>query len=124
MCATMILSFLLSMALAPRCNPCACLPSGVGSEEIVSVQKQQKGGSPHAVTVGATLKQLSARCRKGKLVDAHGREIYFYRLNGCWGNPPDDYQEILARQREELSKLRKRYHVIEMTCNTAGLEIN
>jgi hypothetical protein len=58
------------------------------------------------------------------LFDAHGREIYFYRLSGCWGNPPADYQEILARQREELSKLRKRYHVIEMTCSSAGVEIN
>jgi hypothetical protein len=124
MCATMILSFLLSVALTPRCNPCACLPSGVGSEEIVSVQKKQKGGAAYAVTVGATLKQLRARCHKSKLVDTLGREIYFYRLNGCWGNPPADYQEILGRQREELGKLRKRYHVIEMTCNTDGLEIN
>ena len=70
MCATMILSFLLSVALPTRCDPCACLPSGVGPEETVSVQKKQGGGSPYAVTVGATLKQLRARCRKGKLIDA------------------------------------------------------
>jgi hypothetical protein len=124
MFVTMLLPFVLSLAMAPRCNPCACLPKGVGSEEIVSVQKRKNAGSPYAVTVAATLKQLNARCRKGKLFDAHGREIYFYRLSGCWGNPPADYQEILARQREELGNLRKRYHVIEMTCNTAGVEIN
>ena len=66
------------------------------------------------------LKELSARCRKHKLVDARGREIRFYQLVGCWGNPPDDYQQQLERQAKELVKLRKRYRVIEMTCNPSG----
>jgi len=71
-------------------------------------------------TVEQRLIELDARCDKGKLVDAAGKEIYFYRLKGCWGNPPPDYQEILQRQNEELEKLRKRYTVIEMTCNPEG----
>ena len=75
------------------------------------------------VTVNETLKRLQAHCRKRKLVDARGKEIYFYRLAGCWGNPPLDYQEILQRQSEELQKLRKHYHVIEMTCNPSGGQI-
>jgi len=54
------------------------------------------------------------------LVDAKGTEIRFYQLIGCWGNPPDDYQEQLARQTKELANLRKRYHVIEMTCDSSG----
>lgn len=66
------------------------------------------------------LKELKARCRKRKLVDARGREIRFYQLVGCWGNPPDDYQQQLERQAKELAKLRKRYRVIEMMCNSSG----
>ncbi|HEX8186643.1 MAG TPA: hypothetical protein VF747_17885, partial [Blastocatellia bacterium] len=60
--------------------------------------------------------------KKGSLVDGRGREIYFYRLTGCRGNPPDNYQEILERQRSEISRLRKRHMVIEMTCNSSGLQ--
>jgi hypothetical protein len=67
---------------------------------------------------------IKARCKKGKLVDASGREIRFYKLTGCWGNPPRDYQQILARQTEEIEKLRKRYTVIEMTCNPEGVQIH
>ena len=70
--------------------------------------------------MSAKLKQLKARCRKGKLVDAKGKEIRFFRLQGCWGNPPEDYQEILTRQAQELENLRKQYRVIEMTCNESG----
>jgi hypothetical protein len=66
------------------------------------------------------LKELKARCRKGKLVDAGGREIRFYQMIGCWGNPPDDYQQQLAHQDKDLARLRKRYRVIEMTCDPAG----
>jgi hypothetical protein len=74
------------------------------------------------VTVKERLTELKARCKKGSLVDGRGREIYFYRLTGCRGNPPDNYQEILERQRSEISRLRKRHMVIEMTCNSSGLQ--
>ena len=75
------------------------------------------------VTVDETLKKLKAKCKRGKLVDASGKEIYFYRLRGCWGNPPADYQEILSQQQRELENLRQRYRVIEMTCNVSGGQI-
>jgi len=64
------------------------------------------------------LSNLKARCKRGKLVDANGREIYLYRLAGCWGNPPADYRKFFKRQSEELQKLKKHYHVIEMTCQS------
>ena len=76
------------------------------------------------ITVEQRLIELDARCENGKLIDAEGKEIYFYRLKGCWGNPPADYQEILKQQNEELEKLRKRYVVIEMTCNPEGVLIH
>jgi hypothetical protein len=97
----------------------SCLPSGIQSTDVVSAQGKP-GRTNSVTTVAQKLKSINARCRRGKLVDAGGREIRFYRLVGCWGNPPDDYQQQLARQEKELARLRKRYHVIEMTCDPAG----
>ncbi len=99
----------------------SCLPSGIQPTDVVSSQARPgKQSGVATVTVAQKLKQIKARCRKGKLVDASGREIRFYQMIGCWGNPPDDYQEQLARQDEELRRLRKRYRVIEMTCDSSG----
>ena len=107
---------------APACtaNTDACMPHGIQATDVVSSQAAKPGGKVVIVTVTQKLKALRARCRKGKLVDAKGTEIRFYQLIGCWGNPPDDYQEQLERQSKELAKLRKRYRVIEMTCDSSG----
>jgi hypothetical protein len=98
----------------------ACLPAGIKATDIVSAQRVRSTGVVKTITVEETLVKLNARCKKGKLVDGSGKEIYFFRMTGCWGNPPADYQEILERQNKELEKLRKRYLVIEMTCNPEG----
>ena len=118
--------FLLSTALLVMLSPsgaCAgntdtCLPAGIQSTDVVAVRVAR--GKAVTVTVAEKLKELKARCRKHKLVDSQGREIRFYQLIGCWGNPPDDYQQQLERQATELAKLRKRYRVIEMTCDPSG----
>jgi hypothetical protein len=117
---------MLSTSPAPACHKGSCLPPGIESTDVVSAQVARPGkrGEVVTVTVAQKLKELSAHCRKGKLVDSKGREIRFYRLIGCWGNPPDDYQEQLERQAKELATLRKRYHVIEMTCNPSGEQIS
>jgi hypothetical protein len=96
----------------------ACLPADVKLEEVVSAP-QLKSTSLTAskrVTIRGTLSRLKAHCKKGKLIAGSGREIRFYRLVGCWGNPPDDYQEQLARQNRELQRLKKRYTVVEIPC--------
>ena len=122
--------FLLSAALLTTLSPISgsaacdhntdsCLPDGIQATSIVSSQAA-KSGKVVTVTVAQKLKALRARCRKGKLVDAKGTEVRFYQLVGCWGNPPDDYQQQLERQAKELAKLRKRYRVIEMTCDSSG----
>ncbi|MGH9873731.1 MAG: hypothetical protein ACRD9S_14880 [Pyrinomonadaceae bacterium] len=133
----MAIQFLLSAAflatLSPLSHPPACgakvdscLPAGIQSSDVVSsvvsrqAAKSGVSGKVVTVTVAQKLKELRARCRKGRLVDAKGTEIRFYQLVGCWGNPPDDYQEQLARQTRELAKLRRRYRVIEMTCDSSG----
>ncbi|MFY9571180.1 MAG: hypothetical protein WAV20_07280, partial [Blastocatellia bacterium] len=100
-----------------------CLPSGIKLSNVVSARLTRSnatGASVERVTVEEKLIQLKARCRKGRLVDLGGKQIRFYRLIGCWGNPPADYREMREHQRTELEKLKKRYTVIEMTCNPDG----
>ena len=128
----MAIRFLLSAAMlvalsplssaSPACarNIDACMPAGVQATDVVSSHTVKPGGKVVTVTVAQKLKALGARCRKGKLVDAKGTEIRFYQLVGCWGNPPDDYQEQLEHQAKELAKLHKRYRTIEMTCDSSG----
>lgn len=105
---------------------CKCLPEEVSEADVVTHRptKSGNGTETKAVTVAETLSQLKARCRNGRLLDQAGKQIYFFRLTGCWGNPPEDYQEILDKQNSELTRLKKRYHVIEMTCNESGILIS
>lgn len=109
---------LLSNPLA-NSSCCACLPKEVQLTNVVSYQQAKPGMQrrKQAITVADELARLKAHCKKGKLVDGSHRQIYFFRLVGCWGNPPENYEEILQQQNRELMKLKKRYTVIEMTCN-------
>lgn len=93
-----------------------CLPTEISPEQVVLASPPANSGLRKPVTVKQRLVQLKARCRKGKLIDGKGRQIYLYQLTGCWGNPPENYEEILENQRQELIRLRKRYTVIEVTC--------
>ena len=90
----------------------SCLPNDVRADEIVSYDVEEKS----SLTVKKKLIELKARCRRGKLVDAKGREIRFFRIS-CWGNPPEDYLEIQKREGEELAELKKHYSVIVFGCN-------
>ena len=118
------IGLLATLSPAPNCavSNTSCLPAGIQSTAVVSTQVARPGihGKVVTVNVADKLKEFKARCRKHKLVDSRGREIRFYQLVGCWGNPPDDYQQQLERQTKELAQLRKRYSVIEMTCNSSG----
>ena len=116
--------FCLNIFATARVQFQACLPVGIKSTDIVSAQRIRSSGVVKKTTVADKLSELKARCKKGKLVDQAGREIRFFRLIGCWGNPPADYLEILEQQNKELEKLRKRYTVIEMTCNPDGAQIH
>ena len=120
-----IVSWLVLLAdpgATPSC--CTCLPKEIQPTDVVSYQDDNpsKPGK-HAVTVAEKLASLKAHCKKGKLIDAAGREIRFFHLTGCWGNPPEDYQQILDEQSRKLAQLKKRYTVIEMTCNPSGMLI-
>ncbi len=128
MSTIVLLGVLLLNGLAlPSHGPCACLPKDIKSTDVVSTEMRRSAKGPNDVkkiTVEQKLKELNARCLRGKFVDSNGKKIYFYRLIGCWGNPPADYQELLKQQDIELENLRKRYHVIEMTCNPSGERIS
>ena len=120
-----IVSFLLVLPVHTAKAPCcACLPKGIQSADVVTAGfNPSMKKAKQTITVAEKLASLRARCKRGKLLDGAGKEIRFFQLTGCWGNPPDNYQEILERQNKELNKLRKRYTVIEMTCNPSGVPI-
>jgi hypothetical protein len=106
----------------PAPTTSTCLPPDIELSSIVSAQSLG-GGKIAKVTVQQKLDELGAQCQNGTLVDSAGKEIRFYQLAGCWGNPPPNYQDILQRQQQELEKLKEQYTVIEMTCNPSGLPI-
>ena len=116
----------ISLALTVPIGLCAdtvqCLPEYLKPNDVVSTKLTQIDGKTlvEKITVEQKMTELKAKCKNGKLVDGAGIEIHFYKLTGCWGNPPHNYQEILNRQETELATLRKHYTVIEMTCNPSG----
>ena len=123
--ALAVISLALTVAVDLRAETVQCLPESVKPTDVVSTTLVQTDGGTlvEKITVEQKLTELKANCRNGKLVDGAGTEIYFYKLTGCWGNPPRNYQEILERQEADVAKLRKQYTVIEMTCNPSGLPI-
>src|SRR2546423_14482343 len=97
-----------------------CLPDGINAADIVSTREVQstKGRREfRKITVEQKLKDLKARCRKGKLDNASGIQIRLYKLAGGRGHPSDDDREVLERHQQERVELRKSYRVSEMTCN-------
>ena len=99
-----------------------CLPKDVSLKGKISEElpdSSPKSEKPR--TIEQKLTELKAKCSNGKLVDKRGKEIRFVQLLGCWGNPPENYQEQLDNQQVEISKLREKYTVIEISCDQ-GLE--
>jgi hypothetical protein len=106
-----------------------CLPADIKlSDGVDATSTGHANGIPvglHKVTVEQTLNELKATCDSdNKLVDGNGKQIIFYHLTGCWGNPPYSYQDILQKQRDEIDKLKQQYIVIEMTCNPSGIPLS
>jgi hypothetical protein len=112
----------LNFFMSPPQSIQKCLPADMKATEVIAIEtKNSKAGDvvTKKITVKDQLNEIKARCQKGKLVDGSGREIRFYRLAGCWGNPPADYLEILERQQNEINELKKHYRVIEIPCNVS-----
>ena len=109
----LVIIFFALLAVPAMAQTFKCMPDDVKLEDIVT----------QTTSVKQTLTKLRARCYRGKLVDRKNRQIRFYRTQGCWGNPPADYQEILEKQRKEIADLKKKYTLVEITCNPSGLPI-
>ncbi len=94
------------------------MPSEIDLNSVVVTETQAPVSKQAArqTTVKQRLTQLKARCRKGKLVSGNSKPIYLYQMIGCWGNPPQDYQEMLQNQEEEIQRLKKKYIVIQISC--------
>ena len=122
LCALLIVAG-ASVAAQAKSRWQACLPADVDAAEVLGAEPSSAGGHAKKITVTSKLNQIGARCRAKRLVDAKGKQIHFYRLTGCWGNPPENYQEILENQQQELARLRRRYRVIEISCNPSGVLI-
>jgi hypothetical protein len=60
-------------------------------------------------TVGEMLRELGASLQGGKVIDATGRELYFYRVQNV--HPKDPHPQ---NTEEEIEELEKHYHVIRM----------
>jgi hypothetical protein len=115
----LLVSFFCCVAPASARDSLArCLPADVDLARAVVVEqpKASKEKSERRTTVGTRLSQLRARCKNGKLLSSTGRQIRFVALLGCWGNPPENYQEMLAEQAKEIERLKKEYLVIQIPC--------
>ena len=128
-----LLAFLLlspSLVYLTACQATAeitCLPESRQLTDVVSTDgiatKLEEADQIQQTTIIDKLKELKARCENNVLVDGSGKEIRFYRLTGCWGAAPANYEEILAQQRVEIEALQAQYTVITMTCNPSGIPI-
>jgi hypothetical protein len=122
-----LLIFYLPVTAAGQSRGYGCLPPGIKATDVVTAEQVGSGAAGPVikkVTVGQELRRLKARCRRGRLVDGAGKGVRFYRLTvapGCFGVQPPDYERMLANQEKEVAALKKRYRVIEMTCNPSGI---
>jgi hypothetical protein len=105
-----------------------CLPKEVDPKARIREESSDASSSKSKpkTSVEKKLIELRPSCIKGKLVDKSGKEIRFVHLLGCWGNPPEDYQEQLDKQQAELLKLKEKFTVIEIPCDQGATssEIN
>ncbi len=112
----------MALACPPRSmgtSPLKCLPNGIQGNSIVFAEIVN--GKVKQTTVQQTLTRMSARCQGKQLVDGKGRKVAFFQITSCGGAAPTP-QMIKERQQEQtnLMNLKKRFQVIEMTCNPGG----
>jgi hypothetical protein len=99
-----------------------CLPKDVDTKAKIQEESSDPSSakSKPKTSVEKKLIELRASCIKEKLVDKSGKEIRFVHLLGCWGNPPEDYQQQLDKQQAQLSKLKEKFTVIEISCDQSA----
>lgn len=108
-----VLALGLACAASASAQKYQCVPDGFSITD-----KTVDQGSP---ALGDVLKKLKARCTRGTLKDKKNKTVRLVRREGCWGNPPADYQEILQAQSTAIAELRKKYTVIEVGCQADAM---
>jgi hypothetical protein len=63
-----------------------------------------------STTVRAKLIELGASLRDGKVVDAAGKELFFFYVQNYSPRGPKHYE----KNQEELREMEKKYHVVRM----------
>jgi hypothetical protein len=100
-----------------------CLPAGVKLNDQVGMKNttDQNGllVSSTPITLQEKLVELQAVCGNDKtLSNAAGKKIDLYSDTACWqGAAPSNYQELLAKQSNEVKALEQQSIVIEIPCN-------
>ena len=93
----------------------ACLPKDFQLTDIVSYRKKQKSEDKQ-ITIEDKLVELNAHCKADKLIDSKGKEIRFFKFS-CFGNPPENIDEIVKKEHQILDTLQKKYRVIVIECD-------
>lgn len=97
------------------------LPDGAKlTDEVREVETDENGKivSDEIITVKQKLEKMGAKYVEGKLVDADGREIRFYKppVRGVSEGFEEDQRQA-KRDAEELEKLKEKYTVIILYVN-------
>lgn len=97
------------------------LPDGAKlSDEVREIEKDENGKviSDEIITVEQKLRKIGGKYEDGKLVDADGREIRFYKppIRGASQGFEEDQRQA-KRDAEDLEKLKEKYKVIILYVN-------
>ena len=49
------------------------------------------------------------------------KETYYYHLTTCWGNPPQNYMDLVKAEQDKINLLKQKYNVIIVGC-PAGIQ--
>ena len=115
----MVLYLRLPPTLRDRGAVTACLPPGVTLSTVAEYRptgtmsrvKNTMESDYNEITVERKLAEIGARAKGGKLYDAGGREIRFFKDYGGGAKPPPQMIQSLQEERRRLKSL---YTVIEL----------
>jgi hypothetical protein len=91
----------------------SCVPNGLTGW----VDAKNVMGDDNLETLQQRVIELGGHCAGNTLVQWDGKPIFLFYLTGCWGNPPNDYDLILQKQADEITKLKEQYTVLEILCD-------
>jgi hypothetical protein len=114
-CTVLLLGCFYALSFGRQKFP--CLPKGIKGD--AACEFDYRGTKVRKITVDEKLTEMQARCEKGKLVDAAGKEIRFYVVH-VFGAPTDYAIKTMQRERKEIEALKKTYTVIELPADQSG----